>query len=219
MKNSNLLYLIIVTVFFSSCSVDTGLDASKNSGNLDQDITIIEENDTENYEQDADIDEDPAQESDIDPEEVEAEGVEENVRVSGCRGFDNSNTVSLKSVQRCDQSIIWKYNNQEGVLNIVNQDIMLNCCGEHDVRIEKGYKSIKYIMIDNPENDARCGCSCLFDYSADVKIDLEDGITLAVFTDIAEDEGLKEVWEGRINLSEGSGAIVIKERSGDDCFY
>ena len=184
-------------------------------GDADTSLLSKSEYDAESYKQDAVIkDEDVAEDVD-----VEAEGVEENVRVSGCRGFDNSNTVSLKSVQRCDQSIIWKYNNQEGVLNIVNQDIMLNCCGEHDVRIEKGYKSIKYIMIDNPENDARCGCSCLFDYSADVKIDLEDGRTLAVFTDIAEDEGLKEVWEGRINLSEGSGAIVIKERSGDDCFY
>jgi len=185
----------------------------------DQDVVSIDNNDTEvNAKDAAQTDEDVAQESDVELGEVEIEGVEENVQVSGCRGFNSQNLYSLNNEPICDHLISWKYNKIENILSILNQDVMLNCCGEHDVRIEKTEDGIKYTMIDNSVQGARCGCSCLFDFSADVKIVSQGELTISVRTDVEENEGPEAVWEGKINLSEGSGTIVVKERSGDHCW-
>ena len=142
----------------------------------------------------------------------------ENVRVSECGGFEDRETVTFKEEeQKCDQLIIWEYNEKEEVLSILNQDVRLNCCGQHDVSIEKNGASVVYTMIDNP-NFGRCDCTCSYDYSADIGNVSETKIDLSVFTDVAENDGPESVWEGTIDLSEESGTIVVKERSGDDCW-
>ena len=143
----------------------------------------------------------------------------ENVRVSECGGFEDRETVTFKEEeQKCDQLIIWEYDEAQNVLSILNQDVLLNCCGEHDIRIEKTGNNIEYTMIDNSVQGARCGCMCRFDYSADIKNVTEGEISLTVFTDVEEEEALETVWEEKINLSEGSGTILIKERSGMNCW-
>ena len=144
--------------------------------------------------------------------------VEKNI--SECGGFEERAVFNFKAYSEemsCDQLVIWKYNKTEKVLNIVNQDVRLNCCGEHDIKIEKTEENIKYTMIDNPDHGARCDCMCYYDYSADIGNVSGTEINLSVFTDVAENEGTENVWEGKIDLSEGSGIIVVKERSGEMC--
>ena len=153
--------------------------------------------------------------------DTDSSGIETNVSVSECGGFEDREVFSLNAKEEttCDQLIIWKYDETEKVLNIVNQDVLLNCCGEHDVEIKKTEDGkIEYTMIDNSMQGARCDCMCHFDYSADIKNVSGTEVNLSVFTDVEENEGPETVWEGTIDLSEGSGTIVVKERSGDNCW-
>lgn len=70
------------------------------------------------------------------------ENLAKNAKVSGCGGFkDEAFAISFKDEAeldaKCDQQIIWKYDEQSEVLSILNTNIVLNCCGNQSIKIEE----------------------------------------------------------------------------------
>lgn len=145
----------------------------------------------------------------------------ENVKTSECGGFENGVVTKLPGgeTENCSQKLIWSYDESSGVLNIINEAVNLNCCGKHAVIIEKtGEDGYDFIMIDNSDHGARCKCMCFFDYSADIAGVDNSSVKLRVYTDIEEEEEKTLHWEGTLDMTQKSGTIVVKERTGEGCY-
>jgi hypothetical protein len=151
------------------------------------------------------------------------ENLAENAKVSGCGGFkDEAFAISFKDETeldaKCDQQIIWKYDEQSEVLSILNKNVSLNCCGEHAVIIEKNHSnSYDFIMIDNSAGGGRCMCVCLYDYAADIKNISGKSVKLSIYIDTEEKKERQLFWEGDIDLTEKSGTIKVVEITGYPC--
>jgi len=151
------------------------------------------------------------------------ENLAENAKVSGCGGFtDEALTISFKDDAqldaKCDQQVIWKYDEQSEVLSILNKNVSLNCCGEHAVIIEKNHSnSYDFIMIDNSAGGGRCMCVCLYDYAADIKNISGKTVKFSVYIDTEEKKERQLFWEGSIDLTEKSGTIKVGEINGYPC--
>ncbi|HPG35117.1 MAG TPA: hypothetical protein PLG63_02170 [bacterium] len=146
----------------------------------------------------------------------------ENAKVSGCGGFkDEAFAISFKDETeldaKCDQQIIWKYDEQSGVLTVLNTNIILNCCGNQSIKIEENDGGYDFVMIDKSERGARCNCICLYDYTADIKNISGKSVKLSVYIDIEEEKERQLFWEGDIDLTEKSGTIKVGEINGYPC--
>jgi hypothetical protein len=109
----------------------------------------------------------------------------------------------------------WHY--EAGVLTLANKRILLNCCGEHSITIEKEEEG-EYLVreTDEPEGiamgGARCSCMCVFDFQVETPDVPERTITLKVVRDITDDDQPERVvWDGKTNLEDGFGRIVVDE--------
>ncbi|MBP7432734.1 hypothetical protein KA996_04230 [bacterium] len=145
----------------------------------------------------------------------------ENVKTSDCGGFESGIVTKLPGgeVEDCSQKLIWSYDESSKILNIINEAVNLNCCGEHDVNIEKtGDNEYEYIMVDNADRGMRCGCDCLFDFGADIAGVDNSSVKLRVYTDVEEEEERTLHWEGPLDITQKSGTIVVKERTGEGCY-
>jgi hypothetical protein len=146
----------------------------------------------------------------------------ENTNVSGCGGFKDEVSVlgfknEVEQEPKCEQQIIWKFDEQTEVFSIINKNIPLNCCGEHDIIIKEKTEGYDFIMTDAPVRGARCGCMCVFDYAADIKNISGNSINLSIYIDTEENKGKDLFWEGTIDLAEKSGIIIVSELSSYLC--
>lgn len=139
--------------------------------------------------------------------------------VSSCGGFGQAHQALVADLKGdpatyCDaERLLWAYFPATQTLELSNNRIMLNCCGDHDmsVALETGVYVIT--ETDAPEfGDARCGCSCVFDYSAAVDGVPAGTVNLRVMRDVTDsDEGVQLVWEGSIDTTTSTGAVQIQE--------
>jgi len=122
----------------------------------------------------------------------------------------------------CDaELLLWNYDASTRTLGLLNSRIQLNCCGNHAiaVRLEDGV----YVVTetDAPETlpdgtTARCGCECVFDYGADVSPVEAGTISMKIVREVPDQTPASSVaWEGTIDLSAGSGNVVISTETAE----
>ncbi len=115
-----------------------------------------------------------------------------------------------------DERLTWSYDPSNRALTLYNKDIFLNCCGNHSVGIVQQGDAYIFKEVDQPEDgSARCDCMCLFDFKV-ILADVDQGnLALAIHrheTDQTESE--VTIWQGNLDLSEGSGEVMIEENVG-----
>lgn len=134
----------------------------------------------------------------------------------GFGGFGNSSALTAADADTyCDAEVLtWTYDSAEKTLSLSNERVSLNCCGAHSVAIQQTDTDIYVVSeVDAPEfGDARCGCMCVFDFRV-TGVDVpERTITLELTREVTDSETpFVEVFSGQIDLTEGSGRIVIDE--------
>lgn len=152
-------------------------------------------------------------------------GVTFTPSISECGGFpDNSGATALPPAgdpaSYCDAEVLlWSYDAASRTLGLSNNRVVLNCCGDHSLSVARDGDTLVVTEKDAPEaqaGGARCGCSCVFDYAADVA-DVDAGmlkLRLERFvTDL--DAAPVEVYEGEIDLGAGTGKVVIDAQSAE----
>ena len=152
--------------------------------------------------------------------ETDGNNIADNIKISECGGFESSAVTKLPGdeTEDCSQLIVWNYNDSTGVLNVMNEAVRLNCCGEHSVAIEEINNGYEFNIVDRSEHGARCDCTCSFDFGADITGIDGSSVKLAVYTDVEEEEEKTLQWEGTLDLTQKNGTIVVKERTGDHCY-
>lgn len=135
--------------------------------------------------------------------------------VSECGGFPETREFAITDHGHdgmrdyCDAQVLhWEF--ADGTLTILDSRVMLNCCGRHSVSIIGG-DTITIYEQDDPEPGAvRCDCRCAYDFRAELDGLLAGPVALELLlhvTDVTDDPTL--LWSGTVDLSDGSGEIVV----------
>ncbi|MFW6369189.1 MAG: hypothetical protein ACOC0J_01250 [Myxococcota bacterium] len=111
----------------------------------------------------------------------------------------------------------WSYEAESETLDLLHSRVALNCCAEHSVSYEQVGDIHVVTEIDVPPRDGRCRCTCLFDFHSSLAGIASGMASVLVLLDIEEEEGSSVVWEGDLDLTEGSGEIVLDDTESSLC--
>jgi hypothetical protein len=143
-----------------------------------------------------------------------------NAKVSDCGGFEE-HTKTLSQRQRSsqcrDEQLVWRYNQQTNVLLLSNQNVWLNCCGEHTVSLSFNRDTTEYEMreTDAPLSPGgRCYCMCFFDFNIELPNISAQALSVSVYRYVTDAGPEQMVWRGIIELQTGSGEVVIQPNRG-----
>jgi hypothetical protein len=142
-----------------------------------------------------------------------AELIPQQARVSECGGFGATRDGPRAY---CDAELLrWQF--QAGTLSLTDQRVELNCCGLHGMQVELVDGVYLVTETDEP-GDGRCHCMCVFDFNV-VAEGIPEGVIRVrlerMVTDWPEASGL--VWEGDLDLAQGSGEIVVSSAPSSFC--
>lgn len=163
--------------------------------------------------------------SDVDPS---TDLIPQTFAVSKCGGFVGASkqtysTKKLPQLKYCDAEVLkWSHDAKTGELKLANNRILLNCCGERIMKMSVDYSGVHVITeTDSPEmittkqgtSGARCGCMCVFDMSMAAQKVAAGPIQVKLVRDVTDDsKGAQAVWSGTIDLSAGSGTVVLNKK-------
>lgn len=147
-----------------------------------------------------------------------AEDLSRDTQVSSCGGFAQSAQALRADLDGdpatyCDaETLLWAYFPDTQTLELSNNRILLNCCGNHDLDVTLEGTTYVVTETDSPEfGDARCGCMCVYDYQTAIDGVPAGQVDLRVVRDVTDsDEGPVAVWEGTIDTTTSTGAVTIE---------
>jgi len=131
---------------------------------------------------------------------------------------DGDDDDSADGDEYCDAEVLyWVLDGEE--LSVLNTRVMLNCCGEHSITVSQdGDGDITVREVDRPAQPGykRCFCSCNYDFRGDAS-GIEAGqVNLILERKKTDDSATFEtLWEGQVDLAEGSGQIVVDDVPAD----
>jgi len=147
--------------------------------------------------------------------------VEESV-VSECGGFEASlDPPDWGSGDYCAaEQLRWTYDGQASTIELSNERVLLNCCGERSVDLEMVAGTLVITETDAPDGEGgRCSCTCVFDFAATASGIAGGSLPARLVRDVTDAAGGPVVvWEGSLDLSAGSGDVVTStEDAGGFC--
>ena len=139
--------------------------------------------------------------------------------VSGCGGFPVTRAPVFNDYtgEYCEAEVLhWEYDETNQKLDLRDSRILLNCCGDHgmDVVFEDGV----YVVTetDAPEGgDGRCSCMCVFDFDLTASGIPGGLITFRLMRNVTDSGDEFMVWEGELDLAEGSGFVILDDTAED----
>lgn len=137
--------------------------------------------------------------------------------ISDCGGFETE-IIRIEGADYCEAEVLsWQFEGE--VLQFVDSRVPLNCCGDRAVEVEIVGNIYIITETDRPENgEARCRCSCVFDFSLTIEDVPEGVIDVELYREIT-DEGVgpELLWQGEIDLTETAGSVTIDDSMVSDC--
>jgi hypothetical protein len=131
-------------------------------------------------------------------------------RVSECGGFaelERSEGAGYCGANRLD----WTYDAVAGKLTLADKRVLLNCCGDHSVKVKQENGTYVITEIDAPEQGGgRCLCMCVYDFEVTIAHAGGGPISIEIERDVTDDsEPAETVFSGQLDLSAGSGSEVL----------
>jgi hypothetical protein len=134
--------------------------------------------------------------------------------ISGCGGFEKEGNFFDVALAYCDAEILyWQYDAETETLMLADARVLLNCCGDHSMTIEEVEGVYVVTERDAPMNyGARCACMCVFDFTMEATGIPEGTIQLRIVLEVTDwEEGSGTVFEGELDLTQGSGSVIIDD--------
>ncbi len=140
----------------------------------------------------------------------------QSYQVSACGGFAAGEKSSKDyAASYCDAEVLkWSFDAKTGELALKDNRVLLNCCGDHSVKVTKQGAGYLITETDAPEQGGgRCLCMCVFDFAV-VNTSLKAGlIPITLVRNVTDDTtGPKTVFTGTLDLSKGVGAEVLSKK-------
>lgn len=148
----------------------------------------------------------------------------QNSLVSECGGFAKTKVdpPTPDPATYCDaEQLLWVYDADAQSLGLTDARITLNCCGEHSMSVAVDDAGT-YVVTERDAPQivggmaSRCNCMCVFDFGVSVEPVPAGTIDVRVVLEVTDSaDASTVVWEGAIDLTKGSGSIVIDSSSAD----
>lgn len=118
----------------------------------------------------------------------------------------------------CDaERLLWAYDAATQSLGVSNTRVVLNCCGDHSITVTEESGTYVFHERDAPQasaGGARCNCSCVFDFAVSVEPIPTGSLPVRLVLDVTDSGSApKVVYEGSLDLSQGSGEITTSSDS------
>lgn len=146
-------------------------------------------------------------------------------QISGCGGFINESKranydipITIDPSTYCNaERLHWFYDEYTKTLYIMNSRILLNCCGDHTINasLEKGVLSISENDQPPADGSGRCRCICVYDFLIEISEISSGVITMRI--DLTVDDTTSNKWEGKVDLKEENGEIIIDDKALENC--
>ncbi|WP_437578212.1 hypothetical protein [Sorangium sp. So ce887] len=105
----------------------------------------------------------------------------------------------------------WRYDPSSGSLTVADSRLLLNCCGQRVMHVDR-IDSI-YEITERDEPDAanpRCDSVCAFDFAVAIPEVAPRKIYVRLLRDVVDAQGSAElIWQGEIDVRKLSGEVVI----------
>ena len=156
-----------------------------------------------------------------DPNAPASSEIAQSSTVSECGGFPQPTGSGTSGY--CDAEVLgWSYDAAGETLALVDSRIELNCCGVRSSKLEKRGDGYVLTQTDAPEvfdgQEARCGCTCVFDFALEAQQIPQGVISLEVVRNVTDDAaGPTTVFQGSIDLAQQSGQIDIDTTPSEWC--
>jgi len=105
----------------------------------------------------------------------------------------------------------WRYDETTETLRVADGRVLLGCCGQRSVRVERVDGIVELTQVDEPEGAAaRCEGRCAYDVAVAVPLVAQESLFLRVLRDVTDSQGGPTlVWQGTIDLGRSAGSIVL----------
>jgi hypothetical protein len=142
--------------------------------------------------------------------------------ISECGGFigggSGTKIPEVDPATYCDaERLLWNYDAATKTLGLINARMLLNCCGDHSIKVTRDGETVVFTEIDAPQasaGGARCKCSCVFDYAADVSPVEAATTPLRIVRNVTDAQPASTtVWEGTLDLAMGADEVIISAES------
>jgi hypothetical protein len=132
--------------------------------------------------------------------------------VSECGGFE-AEVEYDSGGDYCDaQTLHWTYDPAAGTLELSDDRVVLNCCGDHSVAIAEEDGVYVVTETDAPQDGmGRCDCMCVFDFALSAEGVPAGSIALRLVLDETDSGGPRTTFEGELDLSAGAGEVVVSD--------
>ncbi len=131
----------------------------------------------------------------------------QNTRTSECGGFSSSKIASADSTE--NETLSWRYDSATGIIEFTDSHVQLNCCGKHSITASLNQSTLIISENDQPADNGRCKCLCMFDFAIDVKGTF--GNVLTVRLERLVDTILQLKWTFEIDLSKATGILTVPQ--------
>ncbi|WP_234023382.1 hypothetical protein [Sorangium cellulosum] len=105
----------------------------------------------------------------------------------------------------------WRYDRASASLKIADSRLLLNCCGQRAMHVER-IDSI-YEITERDEPDAtsrRCDSVCAFDFAVAIPEVSPGKVYVRLLRDVVDAQGSAElIWQGEIDVRKSAGEIVL----------
>jgi hypothetical protein len=111
----------------------------------------------------------------------------------------------------------WRYDEPAAMLRLADARLMLNCCGQRTVSVERIDSVVEITERDEPDRaEGRCEAQCAFDFALGLHDVTSEDVYLRLLRDVTDEQGSPSVvWSGLFALSEGAGVVVLDGVASD----
>lgn len=116
----------------------------------------------------------------------------------------------------------YAYDALSGALKLTNARVMLNCCGEHSVKLEqqadgryelREVDAPELVDIGGEQQPSRCHCMCPFDFELQADNIPAGTLEITIVREVTDrDAPTEEVFVGKLDLSQPSGSLVVDDQ-------
>jgi hypothetical protein len=132
--------------------------------------------------------------------------------VTGCGGsFDERLTIKTNNLvqeeNKCYNTLKWKYNKDNKKVTFIDEKAPFNCCGSRSIT---AFEEGDLYVLKETEKDGYCDCTCSYSFLIEVPNVNEETINVELRRKSNNSDDAT-ILNTPINLSEGEGAITIRE--------
>ncbi|WP_437734981.1 hypothetical protein [Sorangium sp. So ce1335] len=144
---------------------------------------------------------------------LEAEPTQVGV-VSEAGGFvDPERRLAVEGDESyCSNEVLrWRYDRSSGALTIADSRLLLNCCGQRAMRVERLDNIYEITERDEPDAaNPRCDAVCTFDFTVAIPEVAPGKVYVRLLRDVVDAQGSAElIWHGEIDVRRSVGQVVL----------